>query len=105
MKQMTYGFYKREKKLYSALQSKATPATVEMIDRIPVIYRKTSRFDFEIFGGYHRRPFVVIAWALGGDGFPQQIESVHEIQSEDIPAAAEEIDRIIAKYEEAPHEL
>ena len=32
MKQMTYGFYKREKKLYSALQSKATPATVEMID-------------------------------------------------------------------------
>lgn len=105
MKQMTYGFYKREKKLYSALQSKATPATVERIDRMPVIYRKTSRFDFEIFGGYHRRPFVVIAWALGGDGFPQQIESVHEIQSEDIPAAAEEIDRIIAKYEEAPHEL
>ena len=95
----------RGKLLLSYFQAKKQPYTATVIDHELVVYRKIDGFDFEISGGSYRRPFTVYVWELNRDEAPRRIVDKYLVQSIDIPAAAAEIERIVAKYEEAPHEL
>ena len=93
----------RKKRLLAHFQSCELPYTAEVIDHEDVVYRKIDGFDFEISGGSCRRPFTVYVWELNRVGGTREIVDTYDVQSTDIPAAAAEIERIVAKYEEAPH--
>ena len=105
MKNISNQLNSRKKMLLAHFQIMKQPYTATVIDSEPVVYRKIDGFDFEISGGLYRRPFTVYVWELGKGGAPRRIVDKYPVQSIDIPAAAAEIERIVAKYEEAPHEL
>ena len=87
----------RKGQLLEYFSRQRRPYSVKTIDGEPVVYRLEKNFDVEISQS-KRSPFYVYIWSLGESGRPLEIVRRQEVQSRDIPAAAAEIDRLVAKY-------
>ena len=81
----------RKKQLLKCFKELGRPYSVKIIDGEPVVYRLEETFDVEISQS-KRSPFHVYIWSLG------RTVRCCDVQSRDIPVAADEIDRFVEDY-------